>query len=252
MFEPRIYKERRRRLLRAAGPGLGLFLGNEESPMNYPENTFRFRQDSTFLYYFGLDRPGLAAVMDFDEGTATVYGDDYTVDDIVWRGPQPAIREMSRRAGVDRTGTADELAGRLKDARRAGRRIHFLPPYRAENALKLKRWLGLNPDRAAAAASVDLIRAVVEQRAVKGPEEIAEPDRAADISTDMHVAAMRVGRPGVAARESAAEVPRAALAARWSVRHGRASLPGWRPSPLIALTWWIGLTVVGLVRTFGG
>ncbi|NMD11788.1 MAG: aminopeptidase P family protein, partial [Acidobacteria bacterium] len=101
MFEPRIYKERRKRLLRAVGSGLGLFLGNEESPMNYPDNTFRFRQDSTFLYYFGLDRPGLAAVMDFDEGTATVCGDDYTVDDIVWRGPQPAIREMSRRAGVD-------------------------------------------------------------------------------------------------------------------------------------------------------
>ncbi|HNT32540.1 MAG TPA: aminopeptidase P family protein [Candidatus Aminicenantes bacterium] len=213
MFEPRIYKERRKRLLRAVGSGLGLFLGNEESPMNYPDNTFRFRQDSTFLYYFGLDRPGLAAVMDFDEGTATVCGDDYTVDDIVWRGPQPAIREMSRRAGVDRTGTADELAGRLKDARRAGRRIHFLPPYRAENALKLKRWLGLNPDRAAAAASVDLIRAVVEQRAVKGPEEIAELDRAADISTDMHVAAMRMVRPGIAEAEIAAEVHRVALAA---------------------------------------
>jgi len=213
MFAPRIYAERRRRLLREIESGLALFLGNEESPMNYPDNAFRFRQDSSFLYYFGLDQPGLAGVVDFEEGTATAYGDDFTVDDIIWRGPQPTIRERSKAAGIGRTAPMARLAAILKEARRAGRRVHFLPPYRADNALKLKRWLGVDPDQAAGKASVELIRAVVEQRAVKGPEEIEELDRAADISTDMHIAAMRMVRPGIGEAEIAAEVHRVALSA---------------------------------------
>ncbi|MCX6566312.1 MAG: Xaa-Pro aminopeptidase [Candidatus Aminicenantes bacterium] len=213
MFAPRIYMERRRRLLREVESGLALFLGNEESPMNYPDNTFSFRQDSSFLYYFGLDQPGLAGVVDFEEGTATVYGDDFTVDDIIWRGPQPTIGERSKAAGIDRTAPIARLAEVLKEARRTGRRVHFLPPYRADNAFKLKRWLGVDPDKAAGKASVELIRAVVEQRAVKGPEEIAEIDRAVDISTEMHVTAMRMVRPGIGEAEIAAEVHRIALAA---------------------------------------
>jgi len=213
MFAPRIYVERRRRLLREIESGLALFLGNEESPMNYPDNTFRFRQDSTFLYYFGLDQPGLAGIVDFDNGRTTIYGDDFTVDDIVWRGPQPTIRERGKAAGVERTAPMVRLAEVLKEARRSGRRVHFLPPYRADNALKLRRGLGVDPDRASNLASVELIRAVVEQRAVKAAEEIEELDRAADISVDMHVAAMRMVRPGIGESEIAAEVHRVALAA---------------------------------------
>ncbi|MHB8054251.1 MAG: aminopeptidase P family protein [Candidatus Aminicenantales bacterium] len=213
MFAPQIYIERRRRLLEGLESGLALFLGNEESPMNYADNAFPFRQDSTFLYYFGLDQPGLAAIVDADEGTETIFGDDFTVDDIVWRGPQPTIAGRSLVVGVDRTWPLSRVSEILAAAQAAGRKIHYLPPYRADNVLKLRRWLGRDPDQAAAGASVELIRTVVEQRAVKAPEEIDELDRAADISTDMHTAAMRMVRPGIVEAEIAAEVHRVALAA---------------------------------------
>jgi Xaa-Pro aminopeptidase len=199
--------------MREIESGLALFLGNEDSPMNYADNTFRFRQDSSFLYYFGLDQPGLAAVIDFEEGTTAIYGDDFTVDDIVWRGPQPTIRQRGQAVGVSRTAPMARLAEVLAKARKAGRCVRFLPPYRADNALKLKRWLGVNPEQVARKASVELIRAVVEQRAVKRPEEIEELERAVDVSTDMHVAAMRMVRPGITEAEIAAEVHRVALAA---------------------------------------
>jgi Xaa-Pro aminopeptidase len=213
MFDHRIYVERRRRLKEDLKSGLALFLGNEESPMNYPDNTFHFRQDSTFLYYFGLDNPGLVAIIDFDEGTETIFGDDLTVDDIVWMGPQPTIAERSRAVGVERTAPLARLEELLSEARLSGRRVHFLPPYRAENILKLRRWIGLNPAKAKSEASIELIRSVVETRAVKGPEEVAELDRAADISADMHFTAMRMVRPGIMEAEIAAAVHRVALAA---------------------------------------
>jgi len=212
MFAPQVYIERRRRLIEGLSSGLALFLGNEESPMNYLDNTYAFRQDSSFLYYFGLKQPSLAAIVDADEGTETIYGDDFTVDDIVWRGPQPTIAGRALMVGVDRTASLAKLAQVLAAAKAAGRKIHYLPPYRAENALKLRRWLVIDPDMAAAGASVEFIRTVVEQRAVKGPEEIAELDRAADISTDMHLRAMRMVRPGIGEADIAAEVQRIALA----------------------------------------
>jgi len=212
MFPTRVYVERRRCLLSNGLSGLALFLGNEESPMNYPDNGFGFRQDSSFLYYFGVDRPGLAAVVDFDAGTETLYGDDFTVEDIVWRGPQPTIAEQAASVGIRKTAPLARLAELLADARKSGRRIHFLPPYRAENSLKLRRLIGQDPDRASRKASVELIRTVVEQRAVKGPEEIAELDKAVDISTEMHLAAMRMVRPGIMESDIAAEVRRVALA----------------------------------------
>jgi len=213
MFDRRIYIERRRRLKDEIKVGLGLFLGNEESPMNYTDNTFRFRQDSTFLYYFGLDGPGLAAVIDFNEGTETIYGDDPTIDDTVWMGPQPTIAERSCEVGVERTAPLAQVANLLEEALERGRRIHFLPPYRPENVLKLRRWIGLDPAKAKSESSVELIRAVVEMRAVKSPEEITEIERAVDISTDMHVTAMRMVRPGITEAEIAAAVHRVALAA---------------------------------------
>ena len=213
MFDRHIYIERRRRLKDEMKSGLALFLGNDESPMNYPDNTFHYRQDSTFLYYFGLSYAGLAAVVDLDEGTETIFGDDLTVEDFVWMGPQPTIAERSRAVGVEKTAPLARLEEILAEARLSGRRIHFLPPYRADNILKLRRWIGLDPAKAKAESSVELIRTVVEMRAVKGPEEIVELDRAADISTDMHLTAMRMVRPGITEAEIAAAVHRVALAA---------------------------------------
>jgi Xaa-Pro aminopeptidase len=212
MFDQNLYVTRRNRLRTQVGSGLVLFLGNEESPMNYADNTYRFRQDSTFLYFFGLDAAGLAAVMDLDESTDTIYGNDLTVEDFVWTGPQPTLREMAAKVGVERTETLSRLAELMTRARAQGRRIHFLPPYRPENRLKLQEWLGVRPGRAGSEASVELIKAVVAQRSVKSPEEIAEIEKAVDVTVDMHLTGMRMARPGVTEAEIAAAVHRVALA----------------------------------------
>lgn len=213
MFDASIYLERRRRLKTQVRSGLVLLLGNDESPMNYADNPYPFRQDSSFLYFFGLDSPGLAGVMDLDEGTEWIFGDDLTVEDFVWMGFQPSIDEQSLRVGVGKTGTRAQLAEVLQEASRAGRKVHFLPPYRAESRFKLWRWLGVDPETAGAAASVELIKAVVAQRSFKSPEEIVQIEEAVDLSVDMHLAAMRMVRPGVVEAEVAAAVHQVALAA---------------------------------------
>ena len=213
MFDQSIFIKRRNRLKQLVRSGLVLFLGNEESPMNYPDNGYRFRQDSSFLYFFGLDFAGLAGVVDVDEGTVAIYGNDLTIEDFVWMGPQPTIRERALAVGVEKTGPGAALKDVLKAAKAAGRKVHFLPPYRAENAITLMNGLGVAPDKARAEASVELIKAVVEQRAIKSPEEVKEIEAAVNTSVDMHLAAMRMVRPGVGEAEIAAEVHRIALAA---------------------------------------
>jgi Xaa-Pro aminopeptidase len=221
MFQAQTYVDRRARLRDRVGTGLLLFLGNDESPANYAANTYRFRQDSTFLYYFGLDRPGCAALMDLDEGRTAVFGDDATLDDVVWTGPLPTLAELARDAGVTDTAPLGQLEARLKQAR--GRTVHILPTYRAEHRLKLAHLLDLPPDRQDAAASVPFIQAVVDQRSVKSDEEVRELEQAVDLSVDMHLAAMAMVRPGVTEAAIAAKVVQTAQAAG-----------GAKPYPVIA------------------
>ena len=211
MFSAQTYVDRRNRLAGQLGSGLLLFLGNDESSMNYADNTYPFRQDSTLLYFFGVDHPGCAALMDLDEGRTVLFGDDLTLDDIVWTGAQPSLSERAARAGIGATAGAGALAACLEMAE--GRKVHFLPPYRPEHRLKLFRLLGIHPDQAEARASVPLIRAVVEMRAIKSAEEIAELEKAVDLTVDMHRAALRMVRPGVREAEIAARVAGIALAA---------------------------------------
>ncbi len=213
MFAAQTYAARRARLQSQFTSGILLFLGNEESSMNYADNTYHFRQDSTFLYYMGVDQPGWAAVVDVDEGTTTAFADDATLDAIVWTGAVPSVAELASRGGVTATKPAAALADVIGAARAQGREIHFLPPYRPENALKLFRLLGVHPDQARTAASVPFIRAVVEMRAVKDEEEIAEIERAVDTCVDMHVAGMAMARPGMKEADIAARVTEIALAA---------------------------------------
>jgi len=212
MFDRTVYRARREALRRGIGSGVALFLGNDESPMNYADNPFRFRQDSSFLYYFGLDNAGLSATIDLDEGTETLYGLEPTVEDFVWTGPLPSLKDRAARAGVDRVMAPDRLKEDLGRIRQAGRTVHFLPPYRPENKLKLLAWLGVDPERAAAGASVPFIRAVVEQRSVKSPEEVDEIEKAVDISVEMHLTALRMARPGVTEAKIAAAVHQVARA----------------------------------------
>ncbi len=217
MFKPQTYIQRRKELAEKTGSGLILFLGNDESPMNYADNGYHFRQDSTFLYYFGIDFPGLAALINVDSGQEIIFGNDYTIDDIVWMGPQPTIAERTAQCGVEKVLPFSELSKIVQAAALRGMEIHFLPPYRAEHKLQLQALLGLQPEQFAAKSSLKLIRAVVSQREIKTAEEIAEIERAVDLSVDMHVAAMQIARPGMTEAQIAARVYEIAHAANCEI-----------------------------------
>ena len=197
MFDKRIYQNRRQKLREAVGKGLILLLGNEDSPMNYKDNLYPFRQDSSFLYFFGLDKPGLAALIDIDHDTEVIFGNDLTIDDIVWTGPQPSLAQLAEAAGISDTRPSAALSPELISARGAGRTIHFLPPYRPENILKISAWLGFAPAAVKGHASVPLIKAVVAQRSIKAPEEIQQIEAAVDVTAAMHLAAIRGAREGI-------------------------------------------------------
>ncbi len=212
MFSAGTYADRRASLAAAVGSGVFVFLGNGESPMNYTDNTYPFRQDSTWLYYFGIDHASLAALVDIDERRAVVFGNDLTLDDIVWTGPQPTVAELAARAGVTESAPAAALADALERARSGGRTIHYLPPYRDEHRLTLSRLLGMPVSRIDAGFSLAFVRAVVNMRNHKTDEEVAEIERAVDTSVDMHVAAMQMVRPGLRESDVAARVTEIALA----------------------------------------
>jgi len=213
MFSANTYKERRQRLRTQVSSGLILLLGNDESPMNYRDNPYPFRQDSSFLYFFGLSYPGLVGVIDVEEGRDIILGRELTVEDIVWMGKQPSLEEKCARAGVKETLPLTDIKNLLAAARLRKRPIHFLPPYRCEHILKLSDWLEMPPEQVEKSASVELIMAVVDQRNKKTPEEIEEIEKAVDISADMHLTAMRMVRPGITEAEIAAAVQQVALAA---------------------------------------
>jgi Xaa-Pro aminopeptidase len=197
MFEKEVYVNRRKKLMEKLSDGIALFLGNVESPMNYTANTYRFRQDSSFLYFFGLDFPGLAGVIDFDNGNEYIFGNDVDMDDIIWMGPQVPIQENARRAGITRTAPLAKLFGFIQDSLKNGRKVHILPPYRAENKLQLENLLSVPSDRVREFASVDLIKAVVNIRSVKEKIELEEIKKACAIGYKMHVTAMQMAKPGV-------------------------------------------------------
>jgi Xaa-Pro aminopeptidase len=213
MFAADTYTNRRSRLCASLQSGVLLFLGNDESPMNYADNTYSFHQDSTWLYYFGIDHPGLAAVIDIDAQQTTVFGDDLTIDAIVWTGPQPTVADLASHAGVAKTAPAEALAGVIRSAAAKDRAIHFLPPYRGEHRLKLADLLALSQGQIDRAVSLDLIRAVIAMRVHKSAEEVAEIERAVNTSVDMHVTAMATARPGMRESDIAARVTEIALAA---------------------------------------
>ena len=211
MFAKETYIRRRQQLKDTLKSGLLLFLGNDECGMNYADNTYHFRQDSTFLYFFGSDYAGLAAVIDIDEDREIIFGNELTIDDIVWMGTQPTISEKSERVGIRETLPMGELKSYLERAAAKGQTIHYLPPYRGDHKLWLQELLGLAPAEIAAKSSVPFIRAVVDQRNYKSAEEIAQIEEAVNTSVEMHVTAMRMARPGIKESEIAAAVTEVAM-----------------------------------------
>ncbi len=203
MISLKSFVERRATLRKKVGSGLILIPGNKLVPNSYPNNAYYFRQDSTFRYFFGLNIDSLFAVIDVEAGADMLFGDDYTVEDIIWMGPQPTLKELGATVGVSQTYPTSELKGCIAAAIRAGRKVHFLPPYRGEGKLQLSDLLGIAPSMLHSYLSADLLFAVAEMREVKSEEEIASMQDAFQIGYKMHTTAMKMCRAGVCEREIA-------------------------------------------------
>lgn len=198
MFGKKTYKERRTALKKLVGSGVIVMFGNNESPCNFTANGYYpFRQDSSFLYFFGLNRDGLAGVIDIDNDTETLVGDDISIDDIVWYGSVDSIKDMAGKTGIANTAKMAELQNIINKVQQEHRQIHFLPPYRYDIMLQIYDLLGIHPGKQKAAASMKLIKAVVKLRSTKSEEEIEELERAAVIGYKMHTTAMKLTKPGV-------------------------------------------------------
>jgi Xaa-Pro aminopeptidase len=212
MFEAKDYIQRRKLLRKQVTSGVILFLGNEESPMNYPANTYPFRQDSSFLYFFGLDTPALAAAIDVDAGRETVFGDDITLEDVIWMGYLPKLKERALTAGVRHTAPFSRLEEIITQAKKQRRKIHYLPPYRPDTLGKLSSLLKMQEQNVRKNASEELIKAVVGQRSTKSEAEIQEIEKALAVSHEMYLAALKMTRPGKYEREIVGEMEGIALA----------------------------------------
>ncbi len=212
MFEKSTYTNRRKTLKNKGLKGIGLFLGNIDSPMNYTDNTYHFRQDSSFLYFFGLDFQGLAGVIDFDNGDDYLFGDDFDIADIIWMGPQVPLKENAAKVGVEKTSAFSKLFEFVSTAIKQGRKVHYSPPYRGENKITLEKLLGTSIQKLQENASVQLIKAVVDIRSIKEPAEIAEIEKACATGYDMHVTAMKMAQPGVWEQKIAGTIEGIALA----------------------------------------
>lgn len=203
MFDLNTYVDRRNRLKDQLDEGLVLFLGHEESPRNYVDNPYPFRQDSSFLYFWGVDAPGLAAVIDLDADAEILFGHDPTLSEVVWMGALPSLSERGARIGVSDCRDMDRLDGVVQRALEQERTVHILPQYRPANRQRMKALLDVPADQVNEHASEALIRAVVAQRSVKSDTEIAEIESAVEGAHAMHTEAMRQAAPGVTEQEVA-------------------------------------------------
>ena len=197
MFSKETYVSRRAELKKLVKSGIIILFGNNDSPANFPNNAYSpFRQDSSFLYYFGQKRDGLVGIIDIDNDMETLIGDDISVEDIVWYGSVDSVHDMAQQVGVANTAPMKTLKTICNDALRQKRKIHFLPPYRFDIKLQVFDLLGIHPNQQKESASMDLIKAVVKMRSAKEPQEIEELERAAVIGYKMHTTAMRMCKPG--------------------------------------------------------
>lgn len=212
MFAAETYIARRRLLREDLKSGLILFLGNDRSSMNFPDNEYLFRQDSSFLYFWGIDLPGLAAIIDVEQDREIVFGSDPGTDEIIWSGDQPPLKAHCLKCGVEHVATLAQLNVTLNEAVRKGRDIYFLPQYRPENLIKIQQLLGLNVAVVNYHASPALIKAVVAQRSVKTEEEVQQIEAALDVTYDMQTLAMRKAQPGMNEKEIVAAMVACAYA----------------------------------------
>lgn len=209
MFDQETYRNRREELKKKVGSGLILLLGNDESSINFTDNHYPFRQDSSYLYYVGLDQPRQVVILDIDEDREVLFANDPDIDQIIWTGPVPSRQQLAQAADISNHKPYEEVAEYL--AKASGREVHFLPPYRPEHTLKLQKWLSLGSREITTKASETLIRAVVAQRNIKTEEEIKYIEEAVNITGQMHLEAMRVARPGMYEYEVLSQVQKKVL-----------------------------------------
>jgi Xaa-Pro aminopeptidase len=209
MFSKETYIQRREILKKNFSSGTILLMGNDECGMNYADNTYHFRQDSTFLYYFGINAPGLYAILNLDTGNDIIFGNDYTIDDIVWMGNMPSVASLAEKSGIEKTSETAALKSYLGNQGE----VLFLPPYRPEHQIKLFHLLNIHPEEAAQKASIPLAVAIARQRNIKSEEEIAEIEKAVNTTVLMHKTAMQFTKPGMTEAQVAAKVTEIALVA---------------------------------------
>ncbi len=201
MFSKDTYVRRRSELKKLVKSGVIVLFGNNEAPKNYPNNAyFPFRQDSSFIYYFGQHRDGLVGVIDIDNDCEMLIGDDIDIEDIVWYGSVDCVSDLAAQVGIDKTAPMKELQNICDKAKAKGQKIHFLPPYRHDTKIQIMDLLGIHPSQQKEAASIDLIMAVVKMRSTKEPQEIEAIERACDVGYMMHTTAQRLIKPGVTER----------------------------------------------------
>ena len=208
MFPKEVYIRRRSQIkdLMQDWGGILFFPGNTHVPFNYPANIYPFRQDSNFLYFFGLDHPDLAAIIDLDTGEEIIFGDELTMDDIIWMGPQPTLKDQAAEVGIEKTLPLSELDKIIKQALSLKRPVHFLPPYRGETKQWIEQLLGIKYELTRQWASEPFIKAVVALREIKDEYELAEIERMIDVAYEMHTTAMKMAKPGVKEQQIAGTV----------------------------------------------
>ena len=198
MFSIETYVNRRTELKKLVKSGIILLFGNNESPVNYPNNGYYpFRQDSTFRYYFGLERDGLVGGIAIENDSEILIGDDIDIDDIIWYGSVNSVSDLAASCGMKKSAPMKQLQIICNEALKLKRPIHFLPPYRHDNKLQIFDLLGIHPNQQKESASVELIKAVVKMRSTKEQQEIDEIDQACSIGYKMHTTAMRLTKPGL-------------------------------------------------------
>lgn len=203
LFPAEVYTNRRNQLRAKIKEGIAIIIGNVNVPYNYPANIYRFRQDSTFLYFFGLQHPGYVGVIDFDEGKDYIFANDIDIEDIIWTGNLPSIAEESSKVGIRQTLKKDKLPELIKEAVIKNRKIHILPPYRAEIKLYIAELMNISVNQIFHFVSNDLLNAVIDLRIKKEDTEITHLDSIMSIGYQMHVSAMKLAKEGIYEREIA-------------------------------------------------
>ncbi|RLD67783.1 MAG: aminopeptidase P family protein, partial [Bacteroidetes bacterium] len=206
MFNSDVYTNRRNSLKQKVSNGLLFIPGNLEAAFNYPANTYHFRQDSTFLYFFGLNQADLAAIIDVDSGKDYLFGNDVTMDDIIWMGPQPSMKDRAVKVGVENTAPMKELPEMLMNAIKKGQKIHILPTYRGDTVIQIANLLNIHHNEVKSLVSEEFIKAVVSLREIKDQYEIVEIEKAVDVAYEMHTTSMKMAMPGIIEQEIAGRV----------------------------------------------